>query len=178
MQNKETPSPAGATPAVPEATAPGARPWWLGIAVILLGCVCLYATTTLPATAQYAAIGPGMFVTIAGGGLLLLGILLLIQIARGERFEAQNAENAAGNLPMDKRAFFTALAATIVPALTMEALGLPITAMLSFTLVARAFGSNKTLIDLITGAILGSVCWFLFSRLGLQLGGFLPLAGV
>lgn len=177
MQNKETPSPAGVTPADPQAAAPGARPWWLGIAVIILGCICLYATTTLPTTAQYAAIGPGMFVTIAGGGLLLLGILLLIQIARGERFEAQDTENATGNLPMDKRAFFTALAATIVPALTMEALGLPITAMLSFMLVARAFGSQKTLIDLITGAILGSVCWFLFSRLGLQLGGFLPLAG-
>jgi len=161
----------------PEAATPGARPWWLGIAVIILGCVCLYATTTLPATAQYAAIGPGMFVTIAGGGLLVLGILLLLQIARGERFEAQDAENAAGNLPMDKRAFFTALAATIVPALTMETLGLPITAMVSFMLVARAFGSSKIVIDLLTGAILGTVCWFLFSRLGLQLGGFLPLAG-
>src|SRR5690606_1512648 len=163
--------------AEPEAATPGARPWWLGIAVIILGCVCLYATTTLPATAQYAAIGPGMFVTIAGGGLLVLGILLLLQIARGERFEAQDAENAAGNLPMDKRAFFTALAATIVPALTMETLGLPITAMVSFMLVARAFGSSKIVIDLLTGAILGTVCWFLFSRLGLQLGGFLPLAG-
>ncbi|HLU04081.1 MAG TPA: tripartite tricarboxylate transporter TctB family protein [Advenella sp.] len=177
MQNKETPAQPGATMADPEAATPGARPWWLGIAVIILGCVCLYATTTLPATAQYAAIGPGMFVTIAGGGLLVLGILLLLQIARGERFEAQDAENAAGNLPMDKRAFFTALAATIVPALTMETLGLPITAMVSFMLVARAFGSSKIVIDLLTGAILGTVCWFLFSRLGLQLGGFLPLAG-
>lgn len=177
MQNKDSQSQVIEKPITPVDPASAARPWWLGIAVILMGCVCLYATTTLPATAQYAAIGPGMFVTVAGGGLLLLGILLLIQIARGERFEAQDAENAAGNMPMDKPAFFTALAATIVPALTMEALGLPITAMVSFTLVARAFGSKKTIIDLITGAILGSLCWFLFSRLGLQLGGFLPLAG-
>jgi putative tricarboxylic transport membrane protein len=177
LHNKETQSQAGATPANPEAVAPAARPWWLGIAVILMGCVCLYASTTLPATAQYAAVGPGMFVTVAGGGLLVLGILLLIQIARGERFEPQDTENAAGNLPMDKPAFFTALAATLVPALAMETLGLPITAMVSFMLVARAFGSKKTLMDLITGVILGAVCWFLFSRLGLQLGGFLPLAG-
>ena len=176
MQNKQMQSPADDTAATPAAAA-GARPWWLGIAVILLGCVCLYATTTLPATAQYAAIGPGMFVTVAGGGLLVLGILLLIQIARGERFEAQDTENATGNLPMDKRAFFTALAATMVPALTMQVLGLPVTAMLSFMLVARAFGSKRIVADLITGAILGSVCWFLFSRLGLQLGGFFPLAG-
>ncbi len=162
-----------------QAVAPApARPWWLGIAVILLGCVCLYAATTLPATAQYAAIGPGMFVTLAGGGLVVLGVLLLIQIARGERFEPQDTENATGNLPMDKPAFFTALAGTLVPVLTMAPLGLPITAMLSFMLVARAFGSRKLIVDLLSGLILGTLCWFLFSRLGLQLGGFLPLLGL
>ncbi len=178
MQNKDAESLNDPVPAAIEAdTGKPARPWWLGIAVILMGCVCLWATTTLPATAQYAAIGPGMFVTVVGAGLLILGIILLIQIARGERFEAQDTENAEGNLPMDKRAFFTALIATIIPALTMEPLGLPITAMLSFALVARSFGSKKIIIDLITGAILGTLCWFLFSRLGLQLGGFLPVAG-
>ena len=176
MQNKQS-EPVAQAGQAPTNTPASARPWWLGIAVILMGCVCLYATTTLPATAQYAAIGPGMFVTVAGGGLVLLGILLLIQISRGEQFAAQDTENATGDMPMDKPAFFTAVAATIVPALTMETLGLPITAMIAFTLVARAFGSKKTVIDLITGAILGGLCWFLFSRLGLQLGGFLPVAG-
>lgn len=151
------------------------RPWWLGIAVILMGAVCLYASSSLPATAQYAAIGPGLFVTIAGIGLVVLGVLLLIQIARGEKFEAQDAENAEGNLPMDKRAFFTALAATIVPALTIELLGLPLTAMLSFMLVARSFGSKKIVQDLVIGLILGSLSWYLFSVLGLQLGDFFPL---
>lgn len=177
MQNKDVESITDPAPAITAEPGSQARPWWLGIAVILMGCVCLYAASALPATAQYAAIGPGMFVSVVGGGLLLLGILLLIQIARGERFESQDTENAEGNQPMDKRAFITALSGTIVPALTMETLGLPVTAMIAFTLVARAFGSRKTITDLITGAILGSLCWFLFSRLGLQLGGFFPLAG-
>ena len=152
-----------------------ARPWWLGIAVVLMGAVCLYASSSLPATAQYAAIGPGLFVTIAGIGLVVLGVLLLIQIARGEKFEPQDTENALGNQPMDKRAFFTALAATMVPALTMEILGLPLTAMLSFMLVARAFGSKRTVLDLIIGFVVGSFSWYLFSILGLQLGDFFPL---
>ena len=151
------------------------RPWWLGIAVVLMGAVCLYASSSLPATAQYAAIGPGLFVTIAGLGLVVLGTLLLIQIARGEKFEPQDTENALGNQPMDKRAFFTALAATMVPALTIEILGLPLTAMLSFLLVARAFGSKRTVLDLIIGFIVGSFSWYLFSILGLQLGDFFPL---
>ncbi len=153
-------------------------PWWLGLAVMLMGAVCFYASTELAATAQYAAVGPGMFVAGVGLGLIGLGVLLLIQIARGEVFEPEEAENAAPGQSMDKRAFFTALLAAIVPALTMETLGLPVTAMLSFMLVARAFGSKRLVSDLVVGFVLGGLSWFLFGRLGLQLGGFFPLAGL
>ena len=153
-------------------------PWWLGLGVMFLGGVCLYASTKLAATALYAAVGPGMFVSGVGLGLMVLGVLLLVQIARGEVFEALESENVVSDQPMDKRAFFTALLAAALPALTMEILGLPLTAMLSFMLVARAFGSRRTLWDLVSGFVLGSISWFLFGWLGLQLGGFLPLAGV
>ena len=153
------------------------RPWWLGVAVIAMGCVCIYGTTSLAQGARYAGIGPGLFVTIAGGGLVLLGVMLLVQIARGEQFEPQDAEDASGNAKANPVALATALVAVILPIFTMQALGLPITAMLSFTLVARSFASPKPLLDLVYGAILGAAAWFLFSRLGLQLGGFLPPAG-
>ena len=53
-----------------------------------------------------------------------------------------------------------------------------LTAMVIFALVARAFGSRKLVQDLITGLILGSLAWLLFDRLGLQLGQFLPIAGI
>ncbi|PLC50611.1 hypothetical protein CR159_06260 [Pollutimonas subterranea] len=153
-------------------------PWWLGLAVIFMGAVCFYASTDLAATAQYAAIGPGMFVAGVGLGLIGLGVLLLIQIARGEVFEPEDAENAVPGQSMDRRAFFTALLGAIVPALTIETLGLPMTAMLSFMLVARAFGSKRLVSDLVVGFVLATMCWFLFGWLGLQLGGFFPLAGV
>lgn len=153
------------------------RPWWLGLAVIALGCVCLYGTTSLAQSARYAGIGPGLFVTIAGGGLVILGVMLLVQIARGEKFEPQDAEDASGGEKANPVALATALAAVILPIFAMQPLGLPVTAMLSFTLVARAFSSRKPLLDLVYGALLGAAAWFLFTRLGLQLGGFLPLAG-
>ncbi len=154
------------------------KPWWLGIAVIILGAVALYSGSKLPNTAQYAAIGPGLFVNFVGLVLVILGILLTIQIARGERFEAQDTENASGETPMDKKAFFTATLGCLVPALTITFLGLPLTAMLSFALIARSFGSSKLVMDLIIGFILGSLSWLLFSFLGLQLGTFFPLIGV
>src|SRR5690606_5626706 len=125
-----------------------------------------------------AAIGPGRFVAGVGLGLVGLGVLLLIQTARGEVFEPDEAENAVPGQAMDKRAFLTALLAAIVPALTIETLGLPLTAMLSFMLVARAFGSKRLVADLVAGFVLGPVSWFLFGWLGLQLGGFFPVAGV
>ncbi|MBP6018902.1 MAG: tripartite tricarboxylate transporter TctB family protein [Burkholderiaceae bacterium] len=153
------------------------RPWWLGLAVMFMGAVCFYASTELATTAQYAAIGPGMFVAGVGVGLIGLGVLLLIQIAQGEVFEPDEAENAEPGKPMDKRAFFTALLAAVLPALTIEILGLPVTAMLSFMLVARAFGSKRLVSDLVVGFVLAAMCWFMFGWLGLQLGGFFPLAG-
>ena len=153
------------------------RPWWLGLAVILMGAVCIYASTELAATAQYAAIGPGMFVIAVGVGLICLGILLLVQIARGEVFEPEGAENVASDQPMDKRAFITALVAAVVPALLIDILGLPLTGMLSFMLVARAFGSRRLIPDLLVGFVLSSLGWGMFGWLGLDLGGFLPLMG-
>ncbi len=151
------------------------QPWWLGLAVILLGAVCLFASTELSLGAQYAGIGPGLFVSLVGLGLVGLGVMLLIQMARGTAFD--NAE-LAQDPGMDTRAFFTVLVASIIPAMAMQPLGLPLTAALSFMLVARALGSNRVVLDLISGFILGAVSWFLFSELGLQLGGFLPVAGV
>jgi len=152
----------------------GRQPWWLGLAVILLGAVCLYASSRLSLGAQYAGIGPGLFVAVVGLGLMALGVLLLVQMARGTAFDDEERAQDPG---MDKRAFFTVLVASVVPALAMEPLGLPLTATLSFMLVARAFGSRRIVMDLVCGFVLGSACWFLFSKLGLQLGGFLPLAG-
>lgn len=159
-------------------TQAASRPWWLGALVIVLGGICLYGAFSLPQGARYAAIGPGLFVTMAGAGLVLLGLILLVQIARGETFNPHDSDDACGSEKADTAALLTALAAASIPILTIQALGLPITAMLSFTLVARAFGSRRALADTIAGALLGSLSWLLFTQLGLQLGGFLPVAGL
>ncbi|KKB81303.1 membrane protein [Devosia soli] len=143
-----------------------------------MGAVWLYNAFGLPQGARYAAVGPGLFVTVAGGALLVLGALLMVQIWRGETFEAQDAEDADGATKMDKRAFLTALVAVALPIVTMGPLGMPFTATLSFVLVANAFGSRRWYLDLVYGAVLASGSWFLFNQLGLQLGRFFPPLGV
>ena len=70
------------------------RPWWLGAALILFGLVWLHGALSLPQAATYAVVGPGLFPAVIGGGLVLLGGLILVAVARGERFEPQDAEEA------------------------------------------------------------------------------------
>jgi putative tricarboxylic transport membrane protein len=151
------------------------RPWWLGIAVAALGVVWLHGAWSLPQTATYAAIGPGLFVTIVGAGLVLLGALLVVAVARGERFEPQEAEDADASREPSPRAFWLTVVAGVLPVFLIRPLGFPVVAAVTFALVARAFGSRRLALDLGLGLALGLACWLLFSRLlGLPLPGFPP----
>lgn len=153
------------------------RPYWIGVGLIVIGAVWLYNAAGLPQGARYAAVGPGLFVTVAGGALVVLGTILIVQIWRGETFEAQGAEEADAGARMDKRAFLTALLAVALPIGTMGTLGMPFTSTLSFVLVAKAFGSRTWWFDIIYGAALACAAWLLFAQLGLQLGRFFPPLG-
>ena len=152
-----------------------ARPYWLGLAIIAIGFVWLYGAFSLPQTAQYARIGPGLFVTLIGASLVVLGGLLMMQIAQGEQFSSQDSEDAEAGAPADRRALLLAAAAAALPLLVMPYLGFPLTATLSFALVARAFGSPRPAMDLLIGLALSLIAYFAFAWLGVTLGGFLPL---
>ncbi|OZI24454.1 hypothetical protein CAL18_02370 [Bordetella genomosp. 7] len=159
------------------AVAQRRRPWWLGLAVIAIGAVWLQQGYALPQASGYAGVGPGDFVMLVGAALVVLGLALLAQVARGEAFRPQEAESAQADAPPSRRALVFAAAGAGIPLLTMEPLGFPLTAMLSFALVTHAFGSRRVLFDCIIGLALGSLCWWGFTRLGVTLGGVLPLAG-
>ena len=143
-----------------------------------LGLVWLYGALSLPQAATYAVVGPGFFPALIGAALVVLGVLLLIAVARGERFEPQEAEDADTTRAPSRQALWTTVAAATLPVFVIRPLGFPIAAALTFALTARAFGSRRLLLDLGVGLLLGVACWLLFSRLlGLALPGF-PLFGV
>jgi putative tricarboxylic transport membrane protein len=143
--------------------------------VAALGVVWLHGAWSLPQTATYAAIGPGLFVTIVGVGLVLLGGLLAVAVARGERFEPQEAEDADATREPSHRAFWLTVLGGVLPVFLVRSLGFPLVAAVTFALVARAFGSRRLAVDLALGLGLGVACWVLFARfLGLPLPGFPP----
>ncbi|MCD0503211.1 tripartite tricarboxylate transporter TctB family protein [Bordetella petrii] len=159
------------------ATPQRRRPWWLGLLVIALGAVWLQQGYALPKMGGYAGVGPGDFVMLVGLALIVLGLALVAQIARGDTFVPQEAESAEADAPPSRKAFAFAAAGAAIPLLTMKPLGFPLTAMLAFALVTHAFGSRRVLLDCAIGLALGLICWGGFSKLGVTLGGVLPLAG-
>jgi putative tricarboxylic transport membrane protein len=143
---------------------------------VVWGLVWLYGALSLPQAATYAIVGPGFFPAAIGAGLVMLGLLLLVAVARGERFEPQEAEDADLTRPPSRTSFWMAVAAGVVPIFVIRPLGFPVAAGFAFALTARAFGSRRLLLDLAVGLALGLACWLLFSRLlGLSLPGFPPL---
>jgi putative tricarboxylic transport membrane protein len=158
------------------ASAPAGRPWGLAAAVIAFGLVWIYGALSLAYAATYAVVGPGLFPALIGVGLVLLGGLLLVAIARGERFEPQESEDADAGRRPSGTAFWTTVVAGLVPIAVIRPLGLPVAAAFTFALTARAFGSRRFPLDLAVGFLLGAACWLLFARLlGLSLPGFPPL---
>ena len=174
MSNRPATDVAGGVDERPRAPA---RPYWLGVGIIAIGGAWLYGAASLPQTAQHAGIGPGLFVTVIGAALVILGGALTLQIVRGEKFSPQDSEDAMAEAPADNAAFLTSVAAAALPLLTIRQVGFPLTATLVFALVARAFGSRRVILDLAIGLILSLIAYFGFVRLGVSLGGFLPLLG-
>ena len=159
----------------PRVGAAPIRPWWIGLAVLAMGLVWIYGATSIQSTTAFVGMGPEIMVGAVGAGLVVLGVLLLVQIARGETFRPQEEENADADAPPSRRAFLLSLAGVALPLATIRWLGFPLTAAIGFTLVTHAFGSQRTLFDLAVGAAVGVGAWFMFSWLGIDLGPFLPL---
>jgi putative tricarboxylic transport membrane protein len=153
------------------------RPWWLGLVIIAIGLLWFFQGRSLPQLGGYAALGPGFFVTVIGGLLVVFGIVLLIQIARGETFKPQDSEDAKADAKASWPALLWAAGGAATPLLTMQPLGFPLTAMISFALVTRAFGSRRILMDAAIGLVLGLLCWYGFSSLGVSLGNAFPFLG-
>lgn len=158
------------------------RPYWIAAAVALWGLVVLAKAMDLAQFDQHAGIGPGFLPSAVGAGLLLLAALLALQIARGVRFEEQEAEDvvvdAAGAHVVSHRALALAAAACLLPVLAMKPLGFVLTCTGCFVLVAAAFRSQRHGLNLLIGLGFSLVCWAAFRKLGVQLGGLFPIAGV
>lgn len=155
------------------------RPWWIPGGVIAFGGVMLYGAAQLGQSDAHSGVGPGLFVTIIGIALVVLGAALGVQVARGTAFTSTECDDEFGDIHDEDKThrgpLLLAIASLAAPLVLMEAAGFPITASVVFAGVSRAFGSRHPVVDILTGAVLGSLAWIFFNWLGVDLGPFLPL---
>jgi putative tricarboxylic transport membrane protein len=154
------------------------KPWWLGFAVMIMGATWIWGALKLDITDSLSGLGPGAFVLIVGVALVLLGGILTWKIARGDRFEAQNAEDEPANAPVSYSSAAMVGTAVFLPSVIMSTVGLPVTAAISYALIARTLGARNIAWNFAVGLALSSAAWWAFSTLGVQLGSFFPPLGV
>lgn len=154
------------------------RPYWIAAGTMGWGAIVLIKAAELPQFDQYAYIGPGFLPSAVGIGLMLLGLMLALQIRQGVPFEEQEAEDVSENHAVSYKALGLSAAACALPLLTMPKLGFVITCTGCFVLVAAAFKSERWLPNALIGLAFSLICWWLFRKLGVQLGGLVPALGV
>lgn len=120
-----------------------------------LGLFVLVGVARAPASAANSAVGPGVFPTIIGIGLVAVGLRLFY-----EAWTRRNEPSGFPSLDLGSAAF--GAAAFVGMILTLEWLGWIIAGTLLYLAVAVAFGTRRIAMTLLLGLVLTSATWLLF----------------
>jgi len=169
------------TPARPDAARPqrSMSASIVGLAFIALGGFVLQQALTGADAQIYAQVGPGVFPTIVGVGLVLIGLGLVVQAARGHwqvvwtQRDGDTAQAAPAPSPLAK--VLLVVVGLVADVMLMSPLGFVAASTALFACVTRAFGSTRLVIDTIAGVIFAGLIFAIFTR---GLGLFLPVGSV
>ena len=121
--------------------------------------------------AQY---GLAAFLVLVGGALLLLGVLLAVATARGDRPEAEEGEDVDLSQGTDLRTIGLLTGVLVLNLLLIDWLGWAITGALLFAGATYVLGSRTWVRNLAIGAALSVGSWY-----GFYVGLGLPIpAGI
>lgn len=135
----------------------------LGLFGIVLGIAVAAGATQFPGGSNYDVLGPRLMPSIIAAGLALTGLTILVGALRGTGPRVEREELALGPV-------LYVVAALVVPMLVIRLIGWAPTCAFIFALGARAFASNRPLLDLALGAAFGGATFAMFNYgLGLSL---------
>ena len=141
----------------------------VGLFVVALGLLTLYAAWAIPDSPIYAQVGAKAVPYLVGGVLVLLGIALSVSASRGGWSGGLEEEMAAP--PTNWRALGLLGAGLLVQIALIDWLGFVIAATIQYVLVCAAFGSRRPLRDLLIGIVVTLGAFLGFSRLlGVNIG--------
>lgn len=140
----------------------------IGAGVIAFAILVGYQTTQIPVSPLYSKVGPTIFPYMVAAGLLVLGVLLVLQAMQGQWGET-DADSDEG--PPDLRALGWLGAGLIFNVALIDFLGFIITSTIMFVCTCRAFGSKALLRDAIVAVALALIAYLGFAKLlGISIG--------
>jgi putative tricarboxylic transport membrane protein len=138
----------------------------IGAGVLALAGIVYWQTAVIPVSPVYAKVGPTVVPTLTAVGLAVLGILLLIEAARGGWQSPSERE-----LTIDWTALAWIAAGLVLNVLLIGPLGFTIASTILFVCVARGFGSRALLRDAAVAALFALIAYFGFAKtLGINIG--------
>ena len=153
-------------------------PWWarhvellVALGVVAMGVVILIDTQDIRVPKTFASVGPRVFPTIVGWGLVAIGIWYAIDILRGDTAApSADSEDADPTLPADWGVLGGLAVALTAYALLMKPAGFVIASSVLFVLAALSMGSRQFVRDLVIGIVVSFGTYLAFSEwLGIRL---------
>jgi len=139
------------------------------LTVIILGGIILTQVSRVGTGAGFIVVGPRIFPTVVGVGILVLGLLFLLRttvLLDNDLVVEVTAEEAT----TDWHTTFQTLLSLVAYASLLHPLGYTLATALFFPIVGRILGSTRLRRDIIVGVALGLVIYLAFTRvLGVRL---------
>ncbi len=151
------------------ATTPTAKPtvidkaqYGLAAFLVLAGGYIVYDASTLDRAFADQPVQPYAPPYVVGAALLLLGVLLAIATARGDKPEAEEGEDIDLSQGTDLRTIGLLVAVLVANLLLIDWLGWAITGALLFAGATYVLGSKAWVRNLAIGAALSFGSWYAF----------------
>lgn len=137
----------------------------------LLGFYVLFDAYTLEESGVYSVVSPKTFEYMIGTFATVIGLLLIIEVARGKYGIPEGTEVDSPFLPPDVKTMAIVIGSIAIHIVLIERIGYIASAMLLFYGVTFAFGSRKYLKDVLISFLFALIVYVVFSK-GLRI--FLP----
>jgi putative tricarboxylic transport membrane protein len=136
-----------------------------------MGVVILVDLQDIRVPKAFSSVGPRVFPTIVGWGLVVLGIWYAIDVLRGDTAKpSDDSEDADPTLPVDWPVLGGLAIALTIYALLMKPAGFVIASAVLFVLAAFSMGSRQIVRDVGIGIVVSVATYLAFSEwLGIRL---------
>lgn len=153
----------------------------VSLGVLALGIAAAVVAWRLPEAGGYARIGPNFMPKLVAGGLIVLGVWLLVErFTGGWRAPVPDDAGERGEHSFVPQAFGWVSVGLFAQMALINTAGFVLAAGVLFVCVARGFGSERWLRDLVAGLAIGLAVFAFFVHflnVNLPAGWLKPLLG-